>query len=58
MGISYGKSTHKKNRGNIESCMEYKRNFGVPSGQITDREPLNPDLYMKVGTRVGTITSI
>lgn len=55
MGISYTKI--KKRKADTESCMENKRNFGVPSGQIIERESLNPDLYMKVGTRVGLITA-
>lgn len=54
MGIPH---TKKSKSEKVESCMDSKRNFGKPSGQITEREPLNPDLFMKVGTRVGTITA-
>lgn len=37
--------------------MDSRRNFGLPSGQIISRDPITPDLFMKVGTRVGTITA-
>lgn len=37
--------------------MESRRNFGSPSGQVVARDPLTPDLFMKVGTRVGVITA-
>lgn len=37
--------------------MDHRRNFGTPSSQVVEREPLNPNLYTKVGTRVGVITA-
>ena len=37
--------------------MSEPRNFGLPVGQVTNRDPLSPTLYMRVGTRVGTITA-
>lgn len=37
--------------------MDSNRNFGLPSGQVTEREPLTPNLFMRVGTRLGTITA-
>lgn len=38
-------------------CMDSRRNFGSPSGQLVNREPITPDLFMKIGTRVGNITA-
>lgn len=54
MGLPYAKKFKGESR---DSCMDHRRNFGTTPGQLTDREPLNPDLYMRVGTRVGTITA-
>lgn len=51
-------SSSKRKRKVIETEINYmERNFGLPSGQITQREPLTPDLFMKVGTRLGVITA-
>ena len=52
-------SSFSKNKNNKERCMAAdKRSFGQTAGQIEpQREPINLDLYMKVGTRVGTITA-
>lgn len=46
----------RKSKVNEESMSE-PRNFGSPAGQVAPREPLSPILFMKVGTRVGTITA-
>ena len=45
-------SSFSKNKNNKERCMAAdKRSFGQTAGQIEpQREPINPDLYMKVGT--------
>ena len=40
----------QKKRQNVEHFMETRRNIGVPSGQIVSRDPITPDLFMKVGT--------
>lgn len=37
--------------------MSEPRNFGLPAGQVNNREQLTPSLFMRVGTRVGTITA-
>lgn len=37
--------------------MTEPRSFGVPPGQLISRDPIAPDLFMRVGTRVGTITA-
>ena len=37
--------------------MDHKQNYGIPSGQLVEREPLDPNLYMRIGIRVGTITA-
>ena len=42
---------------NRTEFMSESRNFGLPVGQVTNRDPLSPNLYMRVGTRVGTITT-
>ena len=34
-----------------------RRNFGLPVGQVTYRDSLAANLYMWIGTRVGTITA-
>lgn len=52
-----GNSHRKKYKFDDNSFMDSRRNFGSPSGQIVSREPITPDLFMKVGTRVGTITA-
>lgn len=44
-----------RGKSKFNDFMETRRNFGCPSGQLVNREPINPDLYMKIGTRVGTI---
>lgn len=46
----------RKSKVNEESMSE-PRNFGLPAGQVANRDPLSPNLFMKVGTRVGTITA-
>lgn len=50
-------SSKKKRKSDNSYLMETRRNFGSPSGQIANREPLTPNLFMKVGTRVGVITA-
>lgn len=52
-----GNSYRKKHKFEDNCCMDSRRNFGLPSGQIISRDPITPDLFMKVGTRVGTITA-
>lgn len=51
MGSSLRKSKTKP------EFMSESRNFGLPIGQVTNRDPLSPNLFMRVGTRVGTITA-
>lgn len=49
-------SSFRKNKQSTEYMSE-PRNFGVPIGQVTNRESLSPNLFMRVGTRVGNITA-
>lgn len=52
-----GNSYRKRHRDSDNYYMDSRRNFGSPSGQLVNREPIAPDLFMKIGTRVGTITA-
>lgn len=51
-----GNISNKRKR-SVERDIYMDRNFGLPSGQVTQREPLSPNLFMKVGTRLGVITA-
>lgn len=52
-----GNNLKRKFKDSTEPCMDGNRNFGLPSGQVTEREPLTPNLFMRVGMRIGTITA-
>lgn len=52
-----GSNLKRKRKEDTEICMDGSRNFGLSSGQITEREPLTPNLFIRVGTRLGTITA-
>lgn len=52
-----GNSSRKRHKDSDSYFMDSRRNFGSPSGQLVNREPITPDLFMKIGTRVGTITA-
>lgn len=55
MGSSFTKVKRKAKA--TYNSMDQRRNFGLPAGQITPRDPLTPDLFMQIGTRVGNITA-
>ena len=53
-----GNSYRKRHKDSDNYFMDSRTNFGSPSGQLVNREPITPDLFMKIGTRVGTITCL
>lgn len=40
----------------FDDCMHNCWKFGCPFSKVVNREPITPDLFMKIGTRVGTIS--
>lgn len=49
-----GNSIKKRDKAMCD-CMGSRRNFSMPCGQLVKKDPLIPDLFMKIGTYIALL---